>query len=54
MNPNNFKMIIILEFALKRSPANKTFCAWLIKIYSKLGLTSLVTEYTKMIAKVEN
>lgn len=53
LNPINFMQIMILEFALKKSPLNKTFTAWLLKIYAKLGLTTLVTDLSKSIQKVE-
>jgi hypothetical protein len=43
----------LLEFGLTKSPQNKTFHAWQVKIYSKLGLTSLVTEVSQKIAKPE-
>jgi len=42
-----------LEFGLQKSPGNKTYLAWMTKICSKLGLTSLVTEYSNKIAKLE-
>eukprot|EP00347_Sterkiella_histriomuscorum_P000542 403375452 len=53
LNPINFMQISILEYALKRSPYNKTFTAWLMKLYSKLGLTSIVSDLTKSIQKVD-
>jgi len=52
-NPVNFMQIALLEYALRRSPQNKTFSAWLLKVYGKLGLVSLVSEYSKSIQKVE-
>ena len=33
---------------------HKTFSAWLLKLDSKLGLTSLVTDISKGIQKIEN
>jgi hypothetical protein len=48
-NPINFMQISMLELGLKKSPQNKTFTTWLLKLYSKLGLTSLVTELSKSI-----
>ena len=53
LNPINFIQINILEYALKRSPQHKTFTAWLMKIYSKLGMISIVTELSKSIQKVD-
>lgn len=47
LNPINFMIISLLEFALKKSPQNKTFSAWLLKLYSKLGLTNLVSDISK-------
>jgi hypothetical protein len=49
LNPINFMMATLLELAIKRSGSNKTFCAWILKIYCKLGLTSLVTDVSKSI-----
>lgn len=43
LNPINFMLIVMLEFALKRSPNNNTFRIWLMKIHSKLGLSSKFT-----------
>lgn len=43
LNPVNTIQMCILEYGLKRSPQNKAFVAWLMKIYSKLGMTHLVT-----------
>ncbi len=53
LNPINFMMISLLELAIKRSPNNKTFAAWILKLYSKLGLTSLVTDVSKSIQRVD-
>lgn len=46
-------MTSLLEYALKRSPQNKTFNGWLLKLYGKLGLTSLVSEVSKVMSKVD-
>ena len=54
LNPVNFLQISVLELALKKSPAHKTMTAWLLKLYSKLGMTSLVSELAKSISKVEH
>lgn len=43
-NPINFMQLSLIEFGLSKSPQNKTFLAWQVRIYSKLGLTSLVTD----------
>jgi len=43
----------LLEFGLTKNPQNKTFNAWQVKIYAKLGLTSLVTDISQKIAKPE-
>jgi hypothetical protein len=53
LNPNNFMMISLLEFAVKRNPNNKSFAAWLLKLYSKLGLTTLLSDVSKNIQKIE-
>jgi hypothetical protein len=45
--------VALLEFGLSKNPKNKTFLAWQVKIYSKLGMTSLVTEICNKIAKPE-
>lgn len=45
--------ISLLEFGLTKSANNKTLLAWQVKIYSKLGMTSLVTELSQKIAKPE-
>lgn len=52
-NPNLFIELSLLEFGLTKSPQNKSFIAWQVKIYSKLGLTSLVTDLCNKIAKPE-
>jgi hypothetical protein len=44
LNPINFMMISLLEYALVRAPQSNSIRVWLIKLYSKLGLTSKVTE----------
>ena len=50
-NPINFMQLSLLDFGLQKSPNNKTFMAWQVKIYSKLGMTSLVTEISNRISK---
>ena len=42
-NPINFQIISMCEFALPYFPESTPIYSWLIKMYSKLGLTSLVT-----------
>ena len=44
LNPINFMMICMLEHALQYYPESVRICSWLLKIYSKLGLASLVTD----------
>jgi hypothetical protein len=51
LNPYNFMQISLLEFGLKKSPNNKSFLVWLIKLTSKLGLTSMVTDLSKQIPR---
>jgi hypothetical protein len=53
LNPINFIQLSFLEFGLSKNPQNKTFIAWQIKIYAKLGLCSLVTDLSQRIAKPE-
>ena len=43
-NPINFQIITMCEFALPYFPESIPIYMWLVKMYSKLGLTSLVTE----------
>lgn len=52
-NPILFMQLSLLEFGLTKNPQNKTFNAWQVKIYAKLGLTSLVTDISQKIAKPE-
>ena len=35
--------IVLLEYGLKKSPYNNSFRLWLMKLTSKLGLTSMYT-----------
>ena len=44
LNPINFMMICMLEHSLQYYPESVRICSWLLKIYSKLGLASLVTD----------
>ena len=53
-NPINFQMITMCEFALQYYPESIPIYAWLIKIYGKLGLTSLVTELCENIPELDN
>ena len=44
LNPVNFMMICMLEHSLQYYPESVRVCSWLLKVYSKLGLASLVTD----------
>ena len=46
-NPINFQIITMCEFALQYYPESVPIHSWLIKIYSKLGCASLVTELSE-------
>ena len=46
-NPINFQIISMCEFALQYYPESVPIYSWLIKMYSKLGLASLVTELSE-------
>ena len=46
-NPINFQIITMCEHALQYYPESVAIHAWLIKMYAKLGLSSLVTELAK-------
>lgn len=43
LNPINFIMLSVLEYALKKSNNNNTLRLWLMKVEAKLGLTSKFT-----------
>ena len=47
LTPINFQMISMLEFALPYFPESIPIYSWLVKIYSKLGLATLVTDLSK-------
>jgi hypothetical protein len=51
LNPVNFIQLTLLDFALQKSPQNKTFLFWQTKLYSKLGLSSLVTDLCAKLSK---
>ena len=53
-NPINFQMITMCEFALQYYPESVPIYSWLIKMYSKLGLSSLVTELSESIPELDN
>ena len=44
LNPVNFMMICMLEHSLQYYPESVRICSWLLKVYSKLGLASLITD----------
>jgi len=54
LNPINFMQICILEHALEKTPQHKGFTAWLLKIYDKLGLVSIVNDLSKSIQQVHD
>ena len=43
-NPLNFQIITMCEYALQYYPDSVPIYNWLIKIYTKLGLVSLVSD----------
>ena len=43
-NPINFQIITMCEFAMPYFPESIPIYSWLVKMYSKLGLASLVTD----------
>ena len=47
LNPINFQIIAMCEFAVHYLPESVPIYSMLIKMYSKLGLTSLVTELSE-------
>ena len=47
MNPINFQIITMSEFALQYFPESVPVYTMLIKMYSKLGLASLVTDLSE-------
>ena len=46
-NPINFQIIAMCEFALQYFPDSLPLHTWLVKVYSKLGLASMVTEISE-------
>lgn len=53
-NPINFMMICICQFAIPYYPESVELFTWNIKIYSKLGLASLVQEMTERFPNVSD
>jgi hypothetical protein len=53
LNPINYLMVLLLDYALQKSPGNKTFLAWQVKVFSKLGMTSLVQDLGTKISRPE-
>lgn len=51
LNPVNFIQLTLLDYALQKSPGNKTFLFWQTKLYSKLGMTSLVNDLCGKLSK---
>ena len=43
-NPVNFQIIAMCQFALQYFPESIPLYMWLLKMYAKLGLSSLVTD----------
>jgi hypothetical protein len=50
LNPINFMMLSILEYALKKSNNNNTLRLWLMKVEAKLGLS---TKFTGVASQVK-
>ena len=46
-NPINFQIITMCEYALPYYPESIPIYNWLLKIYAKLGLVSLVTDLSE-------
>ena len=46
-NPLNFQIISMLEFALQYFPQSISIYAWLVKMYAKLGMGSVVTDVSE-------
>ena len=45
LNPSNYMAYILLEYGLKKSPNNNDFKLWLMKLTTKLGLSSNYTTH---------
>lgn len=54
LNPVNFMMICMLEHSLQYYPESVRICSWLLKVYSKLGLASLVTELVEKFPSIND
>jgi len=53
-NPINFQIITMCEFTLQYFPESVCIYTWLIKMYSKLGLPTLVTELSDNFPCLDN
>jgi len=49
LNPLNFQLLIMLQHGLPYFPDSMRIQQWLIKIYTKLGLSRIVTKIGKNI-----
>jgi len=49
LNPLNFQLLIMLQHGLPYFPDSMRIQQWLIKIYTKLGLSRIVTKICKNI-----
>ena len=52
-NPVNFQLISMCEFAMPYFPDSLPLYSWLVKMYSKLGLASLVTELAERFPMID-
>lgn len=53
-NPINFQIITMCEFALSYFTESVPLYTWLIKMYSKLGMTSLVSNLIQRMPMSDN
>ena len=49
LNPINYMMISLLEYAVQQTKNPRSFLAWLLKLYDKLGMTSKVDDISKLL-----
>ena len=54
LNPINFILISIVEYAIKQSPNNNSLRLQLLKVYDKLGLTSKFTGVSSNVKGLED
>jgi len=54
LNPINFMLIAIVEYAIKKSPNNNSLRVQLLKAYDKLGLTSKFTGVSSNVKGLED